>query len=121
MKKWISEIYFALPQTCKSKIFNIYIKRVNNERYGGVFKSRLEQFQESQYASLEKIKALKVLQINKLLRRCFKYSEFYRNILSDLNYSSKRDYDEGYLKNIPILTKKDLRKNISTIRYKNPR
>lgn len=108
----LSKVYVRLPVRMQNLIISAYGYVWNKRRFGGVFKSELENFKKRElYTDIEWLK-YQESQLRCLLSHAYRSVPYYRDIfiINGLQLKSFENFNIKDLGNLPILEKNDLRK-----------
>lgn len=105
------KIYNSVPIFIQNVLISFYGYKLKIERYGSFYKREIEKLRKRNDKNFDYY-TYQLNQLNTFLEYAKKNSEYYAQILSDIELPLK-NIDE--LKKIPILEKEDIRRNIDKI------
>lgn len=108
---FIKFIYDKSPYIFKNFLLSFYSLLKYKERYGKIYKSYFEFLQKAQYWPNDKLREYQILKIKKFLIFAYLNTKFYRKQFENYKFNPFNFEDLDQLKNLPSLTKKEVRNN----------
>jgi len=118
----IDNIMFHLPYAARCAFASLYGYRNRLQRYGKNFKKQLREFESHLTMTSEEMSSLQEEKFRHLLLQCLDHSPYYARIFHSLGMNgdmirSSTDPIKDFLPELPFLTKKTLRENITELHH----
>jgi len=109
------QLYERLPRPLQTLALNAYAGKLHLERFGPRFRRELERSLERERWPWEVLQEYQHGQLERLIRHAYESVPFYRRILDERGLTP-RDFRSAHdLHKLPLLTREDVRKNISAL------
>lgn len=103
------KLYSILPDFFQNLMVTIYNIKAYKNRYGGEYKSFRKLFFDNRTISLNQLQKIQSERFEKFISHSITHSEYYKKLYENIKNPEKLEN----IKNLPIVSKEDLRKNIN--------
>ena len=103
-----------IPFLAKQIFFKIRVKRENS-----TLLKHLDEFEKSQYYSLDKIQELQLQRLRQLLQHAYAHCPFYTRRFNEIGFNPDKLQSFDDFNQLPVLTKKDIQKHASEMKASN--
>lgn len=116
MSFWLNKVYPKLPVALQNIAISAFGYTWQKRRFGGIFNKAVAEFKSRESFSIEEWKNYQTNELRKLLVHAFENVVYYKNLFQELNITkeSLENFSLSDIKNIPFLTKEDLRREGKT-------
>jgi phenylacetate-CoA ligase len=109
MNKWVERFYERSPVVVQHAMISAYGLRLKRARYGGRFKSYLEELERTERYSEHELEELQNEKLRTLIRHCYENVPYYWNLFRELNLTPADFRTAADLPKLPILEKETVR------------
>ncbi len=111
----IMDIYNHLPIPLQNLAVSIEGYKIQRQRYGGTFKSYVEELQESQWYAKEKLEEIQLERLKIMIKHAYSNVPYYRELFDRINLTPQGINTLDDLKKIPILEKQTLKEHMKDL------
>jgi phenylacetate-CoA ligase len=111
MSKLFEKLYDIMPASVQNLAVSLYGLKLYRREYGPAFREMLEQFEEMQWYSLERLIEYQEQKLRALIEHCYENVPYYKNIMQQRKLTPDDIRHIGDLNKLPILTRDDVRNN----------
>jgi len=114
-----NNIYLKSPLFLKKILFNIYAYNLTKLKYHRIFKERLKELEKSQCYSYLELEQLQEEKLQRIIKHCYDNVPYYYDVFRTRRLKPTDVKTVKDLHKIPILTREDVKNNLSRLTAKN--
>lgn len=105
------KIYKLLPHFFQNILISIFNFRAYKIRYGGLYEQYKKEKKQNRSLSRKELEAYQAMRFSKLVKFSLQYSDYYKALYKNIEHPDKIEN----IKHLPIISKEDLRENITSV------
>lgn len=113
--KLINKLYFRSPVIFKNLIASYYGYKQRKKRYGKEFFDYFQLLRNTEYYSTNELEKIQLGKLKEFLLFAYEHSAYYKNQFDKHKFNPKNFNQPEKLRQLPILSKEDVRKHTSSI------
>lgn len=115
----VEDIYLRSPFFIKRVLFGIYARRISKLKFQKHFYTKLQELEKTQSYSITDLQALQLEKLKAMVNHCYDNVPYYRKLFNEIKLIPCEIRDLKDIQRIPVLTRKQVKDNFSTLIAKN--